>query len=1424
MGKPMLRTATTGTFLILLLFIFAISAPGSTALAQSSPLIATPRPADITAILDQEKQAPPRLAKARADADADPPSTQNKDLLAQFYHRRGQARLFMGRLREAISDAEMAIQHAGNSDTERYEALLSNAYSSLGDHKRVIEINLKLAQRYGSTQKGRNFSINLRLIQSYIALRDIANAEIYDKKSQMLLNEAKGWRNFNAAGSYFGGYTQNGHGRVLEARGLYRDAELAYHNAHSLLRDAIVKSKSWPQPPAQGSIEFQADYMQASEGLMKARQGRLAEAEADIRGALLSRLQFAGKYNTSSAQFVRMLAGLLAQQGRFHEAEQLLRAAVDIYRGLGYPEGSRAHAQALRDLADRLYSQQQYREAAEIYALLDEATKDWEAKARVQLLGGPDRIFLSDSTGQTGAGIKPAPNPASTPGSTALEQSSPSTAPPRPSDVTAILDQEKQDPRRLAKLHADADAEPPSTQNKDLLAQFYFRRGQARFLMGRNREAASDAEMAIQHAGSSDTERYEALLSNAYSSLGDHKRVIEINLKLAQRYGTDKGVSFSINLRLIQSYLAIGDIASAETYDRKSQTLLNEAKGWRSFSTHGSFFGGYVQHGHGRVLEARGLYRDAELAYRNGHILLRDASIKTRSWPQPPQQGIVELNADFLQAAEGLIKARQGRLTEGEADIRRALLSRLQLVGKYHASSAQMVRMLARLHAEQGRFREAEQLLRIAVDIYRGLGYPEGSKARAQALRELADHLYSQRQYQEAAEIYALLDEASKDWDAQERVQLLSAPNRIFLNYNTGRTEAGIELAHELLAREKARVGEKHFDYAMAQAILAGGLARAGKDSDALQIYKAAVPILLGSSYESNDDPIEMTGYERRMARVILPYLSLLARTRDASNNNAAESFQLGELIRRQSVQRALVASSARAAARNPQLAELVRKEQDLQKQVAARLDAMNSILALPPNERDEKKAASLRSETEKLDAQRAATRHQIEQRFPSYADLIASKPATLEDVRAALGPGEAFLSFYVGVARTFVWAVPKEGPVAFASAGLGTADIDAKVQKLRASLESQAASIRDIPPFDLALAHELYAQLLKPVESGWKSAKNLIVVTNGALGYLPLGLLPTRPVELKADGGSLFSNYREVPWLARTHTVTLVPSAMALQTLRQSPPGSNKREPMIGFGDPYFNSEQAAEAERASIVVAAADAATVTRGPVLTRRNSPQTIDSPDIAALPRLPDTAQELRSIAVALKADPSKALYLGKKANEKTVKDTDLSRFRIVAFATHGLLPGDLDGLTQPALAMTAPAVAGVPGDGLLTMEEILALKLDADWVVLSACNTGAGAGLGAEAVSGLGRAFFYAGTRAILVTNWSVHSQSARELVTDVFRRQAANSKLSRAEALRQAMMALLDGKGFTDEKGATIFSYAHPLFWAPYTIVGDGGG
>jgi CHAT domain-containing protein len=273
-------------------------------------------------------------------------------------------------------------------------------------------------------------------------------------------------------------------------------------------------------------------------------------------------------------------------------------------------------------------------------------------------------------------------------------------------------------------------------------------------------------------------------------------------------------------------------------------------------------------------------------------------------------------------------------------------------------------------------------------------------------------------------------------------------------------------------------------------------------------------------------------------------------------------------------------------------------------------------------------------------------------------------------------------------------------------------------------------------------------------------------------------------------------------------------------------PAGKPDRGELAAFGDPYFNKDQQAEAEQAETKVQVADAGSnITRGMPLKRRSSPKLegVDSAELGLLPRLPDTAEELKSIALALQADPSKVLFIGKNASERTVKTMNLSGFKILAFATHGLMPGELNGLTQPALALSSPSVTGEEGDGLLTMEEILGLKLDADWVVLSACNTGAGAGAGAEAASGLGRAFFYAGTRALLVTNWSVHSQSARQLVTDLFKRQADDPKLGRSEALRQAMMALVDGPGYLNAEGKTEFAYAHPLFWAPYTIIGDGG-
>lgn len=179
---------------------------------------------------------------------------------------------------------------------------------------------------------------------------------------------------------------------------------------------------------------------------------------------------------------------------------------------------------------------------------------------------------------------------------------------------------------------------------------------------------------------------------------------------------------------------------------------------------------------------------------------------------------------------------------------------------------------------------------------------------------------------------------------------------------------------------------------------------------------------------------------------------------------------------------------------------------------------------------------------------------------------------------------------------------------------------------------------------------------------------------------------------------------------------------------------------------------------------------------------------------------------------------------------TVRSLALDRYRVVAFATHGLVAGQY-GVAEPALVLTPPAVATEEDDGLLTASRIAALKLDANWVVLSACNTASGETVGAEGLSGLAKAFFYAGARVLLVSHWSVDSDAAEVLTATAFEELAKDRAIGRAEAIRRAEMALLDGTAAViDEKRATLDHtrsvstlMAHPMMWAPFSVVGDGG-
>jgi CHAT domain-containing protein len=506
---------------------------------------------------------------------------------------------------------------------------------------------------------------------------------------------------------------------------------------------------------------------------------------------------------------------------------------------------------------------------------------------------------------------------------------------------------------------------------------------------------------------------------------------------------------------------------------------------------------------------------------------------------------------------------------------------------------------------------------------------------------------------------------------------------------------------------------------------------------------------------------------------------------------------------------------AVRLAAGSDRLAQLVRRDQDL----AAEGETLDkAIVAAVSRDRSKRDAVAEQRSRERLaaiSAERAALQKTFAAEFPDYAALSNPLPMTAKEIQALLSDNEAMVLFAVAETESYVFALTRDG-YDWKPVPLGAEALSQKVAVFRRGLDISHASDASGKPglFDLALANELYAALLAPVEPLVKDKRSLLVAPSGALTALPFHLLVTeRP---PAAIPETLAGYRDAAWLLKRQAISILPAVSSLKASRLFARRDHSTKPMTGFGDPLFDPSQggAGDSRMASkqVTVKSASRALVTSAYTDFWRGAG--VDRARLAAaLPQLPDTADELNAVAKDLGVAASD-IHLGADASETTVKRAPLADYRIVYFATHGLVAGDVKGVAEPSLVLSIPKDPSEFDDGLLTSSEVAQLKLNADWVVLSACNTIAGDKPGAEALSGLARSFFYAGARALLVSHWSVDSEAATRLTTSTFDRLKSDPRLGRAEALRQAMLAYLGD--------ATSPKNAYPAFWAPFALIGEG--
>jgi CHAT domain-containing protein len=584
-----------------------------------------------------------------------------------------------------------------------------------------------------------------------------------------------------------------------------------------------------------------------------------------------------------------------------------------------------------------------------------------------------------------------------------------------------------------------------------------------------------------------------------------------------------------------------------------------------------------------------------------------------------------------------------------------------------------------------------------------------------------------------------------------------------------------------LASRDFADAQPGSLPLAQTYLLRAAQLMRSGSAQEALPLCRRVTALLSGLRAGTS-------------AELMSPCLAAYAAEagRDPAHQQAllGEMFEASQLVQGTVTSQQIALASARllAGTRDPKVAAAIRRQQDAGIALGELERRRDSVAQDGPREIGGGPAVSVEDLTKQVAAAQANLEDAdsaLQAAAPNYGQLV-QQVVSAADVLAALGPGEAFASMALTADGGWVFVL-RDGKVSTAPTGGGSDALGALVKRVRTSVEPGPSGP---PPFDVEAAGAIYASTLGKLDHDLDGAQSLVVAPVGPLLSMPFGLLLTGPADVH--------NLGPAPWLIRRFAISHVPAPANFVTLRKAATTAGGAQPWFGFGD--FRPVTLAQAEQTFPSGACEDSAKL-------------------FAGLPPLPFARRELAAAQALLGGSPQDTLE-GAAFTAPRVLHEDLRPYRVLHFATHALLPTDLRCETEPAIVTSNPAGAKDATGALLTASDVMGMQLDADAVILSACNSaGPGEVSAGQSLSGLARAFFYAGARALMVTHWSVNDQATALLVAGTLQRLRAGNPQGLAGSLRGAQLAMLDDAG----RGLPA-AIAHPFFWAPFALVGEGRG